>query len=413
MKANQFNHKSALGEAIVANKHLNHLEDTVISQGKAGATAAIQYLKGLYGLLKGSSEEAVKVSTKWDGAPAIVCGVNPDNNKFFVATKSAFAQNPKLCYTKRDIRNYYGEQPELGTKLLRCLTNLSKLGITNIIQGDYMFDNESLEVSDIEGEEYVTFTPNTITYAVPTNTELAQRIQAANIGIVFHTSYEGPSFASMKASYGVDVSAYKGATNVWVEDATYKNFSGTATMTKEETLNFKLTIKTVVDAYKRVPAKLFGAIETQKDFASIFEIYINSEVKQGKLGGTPQTMLDGFLQFYRARKQAEADKAKTERGKAPRLQDIDRTTQFIEQNKTGLMELLNFFNLLIKAKTFILSQLAQLKSIPTFIKTDNGYKVTEPEGFVAVDKIGNAVKLVDRLTFSKQNFTAQKSWSQD
>ena len=124
-------------------------------------------------------------------------------------------------------------------------------------------------------------------------------------------------------------------------------------------------------------------------------------------------MLDGFLQFYRARKQAEADKAKTERGKAPRLQDIDRTTQFIEQNKAGLMELLNFFNLLIKAKTFILSQLAQLQNIPTFIKTDNGYKVTEPEGFVAVDKVGNAVKLVDRLTFSKQNFTAQKSWSQD
>ena len=372
MKANQFNHKSALGEAIVANKHLNHLEDTVISQGKAGATAAIQYLKGLYGLLKGSSEEAVKVSTKWDGAPAVVCGVNPDNNKFFVATKSAFAQNPKLCYTKRDIRKYYGEQPELGTKLLRCLTNLSKLGITNIIQGDYMFDNDSLEVNDIEGEDYVTFTPNTITYAVPTDTELAQRIQAANMGIVFHTSYEGPSFANMKASYGVDVSAYKNATNVWVEDATYKNFSGTATMTKEETLNFKLTIKTVVDAYKRVPAKLFGAIETQKDFASIFEIYINSEVKQGKLGGTPQTMLDGFLNFYRTRKQAEADKAKTERGRAPRLQDIDRTTQFIEQNKTGLMELLNFFNLLIKAKTFILSQLAQLKSMATFIKTDNG-----------------------------------------
>tara|TARA_Y100001970_G_scaffold95948_2_gene120935 strand:+ start:4736 stop:5977 length:1242 start_codon:yes stop_codon:yes gene_type:complete len=413
MKAKQFNHKSALGEAIVANKHLNHLEDTVISQGKAGATAAIQYLKGLYNLLKGSSEDAVKVSTKWDGAPAIVCGVNPDNNKFFVATKSAFAQNPKLCYTKRDIRKYYGEQPELGKKLLRCLTNLSKLGITNIIQGDYMFDNESVELTDIEGEEYVTFTPNTITYAVPTNTELAQRIQAANMGIVFHTSYEGPSFASMKASYGVDVSAYKNASNVWVEDATYKNFSGTATMTKEETLNFKLTIKTVVDAYKRVPQKLFGAIETQKDFASIFEIYINSEVKKGKLGGTPQTMLDGFLQFYRTRKQAEADKAKTERGKAPRLQDIDRTTQFIEQNKAGLMELLNFFNLLIKAKTFILSQLAQLQNIPTFIKTDNGYKVTEPEGFVAVDKIGNAVKLVDRLTFSKQNFTAQKSWSQD
>ena len=35
---------------------------------------------------------------------------------------------------------------------------------------------------------------------------------------------------------------------------------------------------------------------------------------------------------------------------------------------------------------------------------ENGYEVTGEEGFVAVDKIGNAIKLVDRLEFSKLNF---------
>ena len=50
--------------------------------------------------------------------------------------------------------------------------------------------------------------------------------------------------------------------------------------------------------------------------------------------------------------------------------------------------------------------------IGTFLKTDDGFKVTAPEGFVAVDTIkGNAVKLIDRLAFSHANFTAAKAWS--
>ena len=44
-----------------------------------------------------------------------------------------------------------------------------------------------------------------------------------------------------------------------------------------------------------------------------------------------------------------------------------------------------------------------------FLRTKNGYRVTNPEGYVAIKK-GNAVKLVDRLEFSRANFTAAKDW---
>jgi hypothetical protein len=55
-------------------------------------------------------------------------------------------------------------------------------------------------------------------------------------------------------------------------------------------------------------------------------------------------------------------------------------------------------------KSVLLRKLQQVEGIGTFQKTNNGYKVTTPEGFVAIGHDGGAVKLVDRLEFSRQNF---------
>ena len=47
----------------------------------------------------------------------------------------------------------------------------------------------------------------------------------------------------------------------------------------------------------------------------------------------------------------------------------------------------------------------------TFVRTNSGYKVVNDEGYVAIDKMsGGAVKLVDRLEFSYNNFNAVKTW---
>ena len=68
-------------------------------------------------------------------------------------------------------------------------------------------------------------------------------------------------------------------------------------------------------------------------------------------------------------------------------------------------------NLLVDAKLMIVRKLETVKSIGTFVKTDDGFRITAPEGFVAVDRLkGNAVKLVDRLEFSQANFNAAKNW---
>ena len=162
--------------------HLEHIEDIVITDGYEGGKAVVEYFRGLLLTLKGSSSEAMSVSVKWDGAPAVVCGTNPDNGKFFVGTKSVFAKGAKINYTKKDIANNHGTD-ELGQKLLKCLVHLKKLNIQGVVQGDLLYTDEDITRKNIGGKPHLTFTPNTITYAVPEGGDLAKQIDLSLIHI--------------------------------------------------------------------------------------------------------------------------------------------------------------------------------------------------------------------------------------
>ena len=143
------------------NVHLEHIEDEIINRGVAGGREAINFLRSLRDMLAGHSATKVNVTTKWDGAPAIFCGINPENGKFFVGTKSVFNKDAKLNYTDNDIdRNHPGEG--LNDKLKVALAYLPKLGIKGVLQGDMMFTKNDLERQQIQGENYITFQPNTI-----------------------------------------------------------------------------------------------------------------------------------------------------------------------------------------------------------------------------------------------------------
>ena len=84
--------------------------------------------------------------------------------------------------------------------------------------------------------------------------------------------------------------------------------------------------------------------------------------------------------------------------------------RFIDRNKQALYFAIASHVTLQNAKNFLVSKLSEIQSIGHFLRTPTGYKVTAPEGFVAVDKVAGAVKLVDRLEFSRANFTAEKDW---
>jgi len=385
--------------------HLEHIEDIIITDGYVGGQAVIEYFRGLLLTLKGSSSEAMSVSVKWDGAPAVVCGTNPDNGKFFVGTKSVFAQSPKINYTKKDIANNHGTE-ELGQKLLKCLVHLKKLNIQGVVQGDLLYTDEDITRKNIEGKPHLTFTPNTITYAVPEASELGKQIDRAKVGIIFHTTYNGETLADMSASGGADVSSFTKNNDVFFDNATYKDVSGSAKFTDDETKQFYNSIEKLETLLNGVPRNLSNVLGQNTDFVPMFQMYINAMVKQGQLPGNVNQFLLGFKKFYADRMQQQMADLKAQKALALRQDKMKQMPVFLNRAKKPLQAMLTFYKAVQQMKAFVLKKMNQAMAIGSFSQTDNGLEVTEPEGFVAVDKTGNAVKLVDRLGFSRRNLTA-------
>ena len=389
--------------------HLEHIEDIILTQGYEGGQAVIDYYRGLLVTLQGTSVEPLKVSVKWDGAPAVVCGTNPDNGRFFVGTKSVFSQSPKINYTKSDIAKNHGTE-DLGQKLLKCLVHLKKLNIQGVVQGDLLFTDEDLSRKPIGGKQHITFTPNTITYAVEEGTDIAKQIDAAKVGIIFHTSYEGDGLADMNASAGVDVASFSKSPDVFFDNATYKDVSGSAKFTKDETANFMQQIDNLEKLLQSVPRNLSDMFRGNQDFVPFFQMFINDQVKQGRLPTNANQFINDFRKFYTDRMQQQIAGLKAQKALALRQEKIKNMPQFLNRIKRPLQAMLSFYKMTQAMKIFVLRKMNQAMAIGSFSQTENGLEVTEPEGFVAVDKQGGAVKLVDRLGFSRRNLTAIKKF---
>jgi hypothetical protein len=397
-----------LTEASDKNTHLEHLEDEIFNGGIEGTRRALNFLRGLRNMLSGSSPSSVNVTVKWDGAPAIICGTNPENGKFFVATKSAFNKNPKLNYTHADIdKNHSGG---LADTLKVALDNLSQLGIQGILQGDLLFTKGKLDSISYDGEKLITFTPNAITYAVPANSELARHILGANMGIVFHTTYVGTTIQGLKAKFGADISGLQHTSRVWVTDANFRDASGAATLTKAETEGVTEILSEIGHLFRQMDSQSVSTIVSDPQITAYVKAYINSKVKAGEgIAGTKK-YAKGLTEFVTSKFQSEIDALKTQRGKEGKTQKLKSTIQFINAHKEQFIIMFMIASLMTSVKKVLLSKLKKVNSIGTFLETPEGFKVTSPEGFVAVDHIGNAVKLVDRLEFSRANFTMEKGW---
>lgn len=402
--------------------HMTHLEDLVFSQGHKGAKQALNYLANVAGMLSGHGGKRTKITTKWDGAPAIVAGTDPKDGKFFVATKHGFFnKNPKLNKTPKDIDKNHSDaglekgktRAGLRDKFKVALKELKKLNFDGILHGDFMFSKGDLKTVTIEGEKYIAFKPQEITYAVPAGSELAQQLLAADIGIVWHTQYTGgPEISDMQTQYGVI--APEGNKKVWMDDATYKDLTGVATLTAKETDSVRRGVEKMSDILSKTNASKFNTMLKNEEFMKYIPIFINEKIRQGEGQVSNATnFLQDFINYYDDRMQAEIDKLKTgiegPAGQA-RVQKMEANKRFIEDNSNTLLAILGIYKQIVQLKMILVNKLNKVEGIGTFYKTDGGYEVADPEGFVAIDRIGNAVKLVDRMEFSRRNFLSQKEW---
>ena len=389
------------------NTHMTHIEDKVLYGGVKGTREAIFALRALRDMLSGKSNSAL--STKWDGAPAIFCGEDPNDGEFFVAKKGIFAKNPKIYKTDAEIDA--DMSGDLASKMKVALAELPKLGIKGVIQGDFLYSKEDLETKTIDGVKYTTFHPNTIVYAVPY--EQAEEIRKSRIGVVWHTTYSGSDFENMKASYGVDVSKFKKSKNVWSQDAMLRDVSG-ATMTAKETNDVNKLLSNSGKIFQKIAGSTIRELERNQELAKLIEQYNNTYVRKGEIIPNSQKHVKGLIKWVKDKFQKEADKRKTEKGKKVQYEILKGYLDFFSQkNQKNLVMMFDLQKSIVLAKLKLINKLNSINNIDSFVQTKQGYKVTGAEGFVAIDELGgDAVKLVDRLEFSYNNFSADvlKGW---
>jgi hypothetical protein len=383
------------------NLHLEHVEDSVFENGKE-VREAFRFLASLRNMLTGNESSGINLTVKWDGAPAIFCGTNPENGRFFVGTKSVFNKNPKINYTVADIRkNHSGG---LAEKLEVALKYLKKLNIKTILQGDMMFTSADITKKKIDGSSYLTFTPNTITYAVPEKSMLGRRIEKSKIGIVFHTEYKGDTFETMKASFAPSLKLAN-PTDVWYDDATFQDHSGTVTLSGSEVAKFDKEYETA----KRIFLKHKSFFDRMDpELKRLGKIYVNSKIRVG----TQETSTQEFKLFVKSKHEGEIQKKKKESTRAKKTEILNTLLDKMDKNKSNLDALFSLTKHMVNLKNLLLPTLNSIKgNMRTFVQTSSGFKVTAPEGYVSVDRLTNkAFKIVDRLEFSKNNFTVAKDW---
>tara|TARA_E500000331_G_scaffold57406_1_gene51653 strand:- start:3411 stop:4679 length:1269 start_codon:yes stop_codon:yes gene_type:complete len=394
------------------NTHLEHLEDDILNSGATGGFNVIDFLKAFGHQLDDGKSCFLSITTKWDGAPAIICGKDPVNQRFFVGTKSVFNKvNPKVCYDDTDIDRYYHteEYTILNKKLKTCLKYLSKTGIVGVMQGDLLFTQEDKKFGRIGDDIHITFQPNTITYAVDALSDKGRRIDKAKLGIVFHTLYFGDTLQDMKAVFNKNWQLHTINTDddIFIANANFTDEAGLSKFSVRDSSKYTAIINRAEGSLKRASSFLDIIHEqgqTKFVMAVVFKQFFNNRIRTGKGIKDTKRIASEFAQFYSIKMDEEIGKKKTEKTKA-KYKDMKKAgLAFIAKYETDIYFTAASYISLRSAKKMVIDQLSKASDIKTFV--DN--QPCKPEGYVVSYK-GSILKFVDD-DFRKANITVQKSW---
>ena len=389
-------------------KHLEHLEDEMLNYGVEGCKAAVSFLKELKKML-GHQESGGFMQTKWDGAPSVICGTDPQTGMFFVGTKSVFAKtNPKLCYSEEQIDGWY--EGDLAEKLKFSLRYFSTLGIEGVVQGDLLFTSD-IKRERINGEDLYTFRPNTITYGIPVDHPIGKAAGTAKVGVVFHTHYTGDVVADMQARAGAKV---KGSTEALViQNDTPMHRVGFSRAEMSEFDRYISKIERMCGICGPFLDELVTKTGTTGDakfhIASYLKQFFNNEIKNARSIGNINETMYSMLNFYEEKTSKELAKIKTVANLTKKRELVYGSQLYVEKNNDKFKAMLTLYKELQAVKQMVIDKLDHLEEFRTFVQTEKGYKVTTPEGYV-LHKDGSMIKFVNRMEFAYNNFTLQKQW---
>ena len=389
-------------------KHLEHLEDEMLNYGTEGCMAAVSFLKELRKML-GHQESGGFMQTKWDGAPSVICGTDPELGFFFVGTKSVFNKTePKICYSEEDVDEYYSG--DLAEKLKFSHRYFSQLGINGVVQGDLLFTSD-LKTETVDGERLYTFRPNTITYGIPVDHPIGKAAKVAKIGVVFHTHYTGNILAEMQARAGADVSGSQDA--LVIKNDTPMDRVG---FSKQELQRFDNHVQKI-ERMCRIAGPFLDDLvsnmgnkgDAKFHISTFIKQFFNSEVRAGTQITNVDETVNALVNFYDEKMQKELAKIKTVANRTKKCALVYQSENYLLDNVYKFKAMIALYKELQDLKQMVIDKLDHLEEFRTYVQTDNGYKVTTPEGYV-MHKDGSMIKFVNRFEFAFNNFTIQKQW---
>jgi hypothetical protein len=215
---------------------------------------------------------------------------------------------------------------------------------------------------------------------------------------------------SLQTEFDVNIGAFRPSKNVWYRENRFTDVTGRATLTKAE--NAKLTgiLSQAGSLFRTIPAGLLGEIATNATYRVDIMTFNNQKVRAGQSYGAGYTA--ELIKWVGDKYTKNIADAKMPATRQKRTQERDMILRWYRQNATNLRKIFDLQKLLVEAKMLLIRKFNQVNDLGTFIHTaDGGYKVTAPEGYVAAwSSGGDAVKLVDRMEFSRANFLAVKNW---
>ena len=384
--------KSYLTEAATSEEkltHLEHAEDHHINAGEDGFNHAFRTLDETHKLLSGEGSKAT-ISTKLDGSPSVIFGTNPDNGKFFVASKSVFNKDPKLNYTPEDIEKNHGHAPGLVGKLKAALQHLPKVSPREgVYQGDFMYSKDDDDVK--EDQDNFHFRPNTINYSVKKGSEEGNKVKEAKIGVAVHTHYHGDNLADMKAQFNKGSEGFGSHPDVHMIKTEFDPRS--AHYTPEAKQQYLSHMQKAMEAHNSLPN--YNHHDGHEDQ---MKIYINKTVRENT---TPNSQ--DYIEHLKGQSEKDIEKVKTDAAKdAKRKKWIDLIGH-AERNSKALQTSFDIHRHLQNAKNVLVNTLSG--SEQTYHHSIDGQRV-KPEGFVtSLDN--RPTKLTDRHEFNRLNFLAR------
>ena len=389
-------------------KHLEHLEDEMLNYGVDGCKAAVSFLKELRKML-GHQDSQGFMQTKWDGAPSVICGTHPEHGYFFVGTKSVFNKTePKICASEAKIDMLYSG--DLAEKLKFSLKYFSQLGIKGVVQGDLLFTSD-LKTETVEGERLYTFRPNTITYGIPVDHPIGRAARSAKIGVVFHTHYTGSILSEMQARAGADVTGSADA--LVIKNDTPMDRVG---FTQQELQRFDNHVQKIErmcslagDFLDDLVSNMGSTGDKKFHISTYIKQFFNSEVRTGTQITNVDETVNALVNFYDEKMQKELAKIKTVANRTKKCALVYKSENYLLDNVYKFKAMIALYKELQTLKQMVIDKLDHLEEFRTYVQTENGYKVTTPEGYV-MHKDGSMIKFVNRFEFAFNNFTIQKQW---